>query len=159
MSSNSPADNIADLAKTLKEVMTKQSNFESQLKAQSEEIRTLRDKNENLEKYIKDLDDVKEDYNKLKDDHGQLKGNYVYEVASLKAGIDKLQSGLPSPSTPPPPFSPTSLHPNQRPQTPPYSPPPPFRPQNSLLCYLRSDVLACRVYLSSILDTSFYYRG
>ena len=48
------------------------TNFESQFKAHSREIRTLRDKNENLEKHIKDLDDVKEDYNKLKDDHGQL---------------------------------------------------------------------------------------
>ena len=79
--------------------MTKQSNFESQLKAQSEELRTLRVKNENLKKHIKDLDDVKEDYNKLKDDHGQLKERYAYDVTSLKDRIEKLESNLPSPST------------------------------------------------------------
>jgi len=59
----------------------------------------LKAKNENPEKHIKDLSNVKEEYNKLKDDHGQLKEHYAYEVASLKDRIGKLESNLPSPST------------------------------------------------------------
>jgi len=106
MNDVSPAHNNADLANTVKEMMARHTTFESQLKAQSEELRTLRVKNENLKKHIKDLDDVKEDYNKLKDDHGQLKERYAYDVTSLKDRIEKLESNLPSPSTSPPPSPP-----------------------------------------------------
>jgi len=46
MSDNSPADNNADPANTLKEMMARHTTFERQLEAQSKEILTLRAENE-----------------------------------------------------------------------------------------------------------------
>ena len=83
---------------------------ECKTEAESEEMSTLKAKNEDLEKSLEDLDEVKEDYNKLKDDHGQLKGNCACEVISLNDRIEKLDSGLPSPSPSPfPPQPPPTL--------------------------------------------------
>jgi len=48
MSDNCPADNNADLANTVKEMMALLTTVEIQLKAQSEEIPTPRTENEKL---------------------------------------------------------------------------------------------------------------
>ena len=122
MNDDRPTDNIADLSKTLKEALSRLTTAESKIDAQSEEILTLKAKNEDLEKHIEDLGDFKEDYNKLKDDHGQLKEHYAYEISFLTDRIEKLESDLPSPSTSPPPSTlinipnpiatpPTAIHP------------------------------------------------
>jgi len=70
----STADKTADLANTAKETTTRLPiiTVEDHFKAQSEDIRTLRAKNELLEK---SLGAVKEDCTKLKDDHDHLKAD------------------------------------------------------------------------------------
>ena len=124
MSDNSPADNTADLANTVKEMLARLTTVESQLKAQSEEMRTLRaEKGElkaNRTKQEKDLFEVrgtcaevndrynmcdvfKDKYNAVKSDNDQLKSR-----------VDELDRGQPYP--PLSLSSPTPLHPNQRPE-------------------------------------------
>jgi len=115
MCDNCPADNNTDLANTVKETTTCLTTVESQLKAQSEDILTLRAEREGHKagkvNQDKELSEVRGTCAELNDRCGVLKDKYNAIKADndqLKSRVDELEANQPPPS-PYPPKAPSTL--------------------------------------------------